>query len=177
MGLIMDRDQGGTQIPPGEKIRVKIREADLDWGEHGPQARLNLEVLTEKYRGERFTEWATLAQPRLDFVKNLRGKNYEDEKIAEILRQRGFEFKDIDEPEEAIRISDGGKMFNIAIACFDGNVDAINALDSIDDLLEALKGRTFVSLTRRCGQDDKYLGLVWDQVYTDPDADFGDIPF
>ncbi len=191
MGLITQRGEGGTSIPPGEKLRFGIKSAVEDWREHGPQAKLILEVLSDgPHKGETFSEWAKLAQPRLDFVRALRGKEYSDEKIAEILEERGFSFRDIDEPEEQLGLAEGGKMFNIAMAAFRGDRKAIDAFESIEDLFDALPGRTFVSITKARGKDDKYVGITWDMVYVDQDTDaednevppeneedFNDIPF
>src|SRR5215217_2361056 len=105
MGLITQRSEGGTKIPPGEKLRFGITSAVEDEGVHGPQAKLTLEVLSGKYKGETLLDWSKLSQPRLDFVKNLRKRDYSDEKIAEILRERGFDFEDIDEPEAGLGLS------------------------------------------------------------------------
>jgi len=177
MGLILQKSGGGGTIPPGEKVPFRIVEAYEDWGDHGPQARFELEVPHGEYKGTTITEWASLAQPRTDFVKALRGKNYDDEAIADILRKRGFEFDAIDEPESEIGLSSGGKLFNIAMCAFGGRMDYIDSMESVEALLEALKGRTFVSVTKNRGTDGKYTGITWDQVYTDDEADFDDIPF
>ena len=170
MVLITGRRESGASIPPGEKLRFGIKKAVEDWGEHGPQVRFTLEVLDGKYRGETITDWAGLAQPRLDFVCNLRKKDYSDEKIEEILRDRDFEFDEIDEPEKALGVSDGGKLFNICMAAFDGDVDAIRSFGDIPTLLDALVGKSFVSITRARGSSGKYVGTTWDQIYTDTPA-------
>jgi hypothetical protein len=186
MGLIMQRSDGGTQIPLGEKLRFGIQQAVEDWGDHGPQARLTLEVLEGKHKGETLLDWSKLAQPRLDFVRNLRNKNSSDEKIAEILDQRGFEFEDIDEPETKLGLSEDGKLYNICKAAFKGDVKTVNSFESIDDLLKALEERSFVSITKARGTTGKYSGITWDQIYVDaaaeaaedPEEDyFEDIPF
>jgi hypothetical protein len=177
MGLIAQRSEGGSQVPPGEKIRFGIKSVVEDWGQHGPQAKFELKVLGGEHEGATIFDWASLAQPRLDFVKALRNKDYTDEKIAEILRERGFEFEDIDEPEDDVKVGDTGKLMNILMATFDGDVEAIDSFESIAELLEALEGRSFVSITKRRGKSGDYVGITWDQVYTDPDADFDDIPF
>jgi hypothetical protein len=176
MGLIAQRSEGGAQIPPGEKLRFRINSAVEDWGEHGPQAELELEVLDGEHKGSTLLDWSKLAQPRLDFVKNLREKGYEEEKIVEILRRRGYEFDDIDEPEDGLLVADGGKLFNIALAAFNGNVKQIDSFESIDDLLGALVGRSFVSITKKRGKTGDCVGITWDQIYTDPEKDFDDIP-
>ena len=193
MVLITGRRESGTSIPPGEKLRFGIKKAVEDWGEHGPQAKFTLEVLDGQYRGETIMDWAGLAQPRLDFVRNLRKKGYEDEKIEEILRDRGFEFDEVDESEEELGTSDGGKLFNICMAAFDGDVEAIGSFDDVPSLLDGLVSKSFVPITRARGSSGKYVGTTWDQIYTDaparkdagspeptdPDTeeDFDDIPF
>ena len=187
MGLITQRSESGTKIPPGEKLRFGIVTAVEDEGIHGPQAKLSLEVLSGKYKGETLLDWSKLSQPRTDFVRNLRNKDYSDEKIAEILRERGFEFNRIDEPEEELGLSEGGKLYNICVAAFHGDVDTINSFSSIDDLLRALEGKSFVSISKARGADGKYTGITWDQIYVDtgaeeasvedPEEDFDDIPF
>ena len=176
MGLISGRETN-ADIPPGTRVRLKIDAAKVDWGEHGPQARLDHTVLDGEYKGQSFRDWAAIAQPRLDFVKNLRKKEYSDEKIAEILRQRGFKFEEIDEYEEEMGVADGGKLFKVATARFDGDVGRIDSFGSVEELLAALEGGSIVAVTKRRGKDDKYVGLVWDMIYTDPDANFDDIPF
>jgi hypothetical protein len=184
MGLITQRSEGGTQIPPGEKLRFRIKSAEEDWGIHGPQAAMVLEVLDGEYKGQTLRDWSKLSQPRLDFVKALRNKDYSDEKIGEILRNEGFEFRSIDDDEEDLRVSNGGKLFNIAIAAFQGDLKAVDAYKTIDDLLEALVGKSFMSITKARGTDGKYTGITWDMIYTDPEASdaeaeeaFDDLPF
>jgi hypothetical protein len=178
MGLIAQRSQdSGADIPPGERIRFAIRKAVEDWGDHGPQVKMSLEALDGKYKGTTITDWSALTQPRTDFVAALRNKDYSDEKIAEILQDRGFEFDDIDEPEEEVKIGETGKLMNILMAAFDGNLKAIDSAPSIPALLEALEDRSFVSITKKRGKDKKYTGITWDQIYVDPEADFDDIPF
>jgi hypothetical protein len=172
MGLITQRSEGGAQIPPGEKLRFGIKSAAEDWGDHGPQAKFELKVLDGEHEGDTILDWSKLAQPRLDFVRALRGKDYDDKAIAEILRERGYEFEDIDEPEDELMIADGGKLFNICMAAFDGQVKVIDSFDTITDLLDALVGRSFVSITKKRGKNGDYVGITWDMIYPDPDADF-----
>jgi hypothetical protein len=184
MGLITQRAESGGKIPPGEKLRFGIRSAVEDWGIHGPQAKMTLEILDGEYKGTTTIDWSKLAQPRLDFVRALRNKDYTDNKIAEILQERGFEFEDIDEEEEELMVANGGKLYNICIAAFDGDMEAINSFATIGELLEGLKGKSFVSITKSRGADGKYTGITWDMIYTDPKAGaedpeegFEDIPF
>jgi hypothetical protein len=189
MGLITQRNEGGAKIPPGEKLRFGIVSAVEDEGTHGPQAKLTLEVLSPgKYKGETILDWSKLSQPRTDFVKNLRNKDYSDETIAQILTERGFDFNDIGEPETALGVAWGGKLYNICMAAFHGDADTIDAYGSIDELLAALEGKSFVSITKARGADGKYTGITWDQVFVDTESseavgegpdeeDFEDAPF
>jgi hypothetical protein len=184
MGIITQRSEGGAKIPPGEKLRFRIKSAEEDWGIHGPQAAMVLEVLDGEYKGQTLRDWSKLSQPRLDFVKALRNRDYDDEKIAEILRNEGFEFKSIDDDEQDLGVSNGGKLYNIAMAAFQGDLKAVDAYKTIDDLLEALVGKSFVSITKARGADGKYIGITWDQIFVDPEAgdedpegDFDDLPF
>ena len=57
------RRAGGSKIPPGEKIRVKVKKAVEDEGNHGPQLKLDLETLgPKKFKGIEFPEWAKVAE-------------------------------------------------------------------------------------------------------------------
>ncbi len=170
MGLIMKRKEDGAKIPAGEKLSFRITDTRRDDGDFGPQARLELEAATGKYKGATLTEWAKLAQPRTDFVQALRRKDYSDEKIAEILVDRGFVFDDIDEYEDEVKVGQTGKLMNICMAAFHGDLDAIDGLESIEDLLEELKSKSFQSITKARGAEGKYTGITWDMIYPDPVA-------
>jgi hypothetical protein len=176
MGLVKRSGGGGSKIPSAEKIKCLIEKAIEDEGDYGPQGQLNLRVVGGEYDGEQLTEWCKLAQPRLNRVKALREEGLADKAIAKSLQKSGFEFKKIDEPEEP-GVADGGKLFNICMAAFDGNVEAIDSFKSVSDFLKALEGRTFISITKKRGKSGDYVGITWDQIFTDPDADFDDIPF
>jgi len=167
MGLITQKNEGGTQIPAGERLRSRINSAKEEWGMHCPQAEMTLEVLEGPYKGQTFPDWSKLAQPRLDFVKALRDKGYEDDKIAQILKQRGFRFRQIDEEEPNLAVSNGGKLFNICMAAFDGDMEAVDSFESVDALLDALEGRSFISITKTRGKEGKYTGITWDMIYPD----------
>ncbi len=190
MGLIMKRKEDGAKIPAGEKLSFRITDAKRDDGDYGPQARLELEVVSGKYKCSTLIEWAKLAQPRTDFVEALRRKDYTDEKIAEILVDRGFVFDDIDEYEEEVKVGQTGKLMNICMAALHGDLAAIDGLGSIANLLEELKGKSFQSITKARGTDGKYTGITWDMIYPAPateasteapvdesEEDFEDIPF
>src|SRR4051794_17273847 len=157
----------GASIPPGEKLRFRITEAKRDDGDFGAQVKMVLEVVDGEYKGETIFDWSKLAQPRTDFVKNLRNKKYDDDEIVEILRQKGYKFEEIDELEEEAKVGETGKLMNIAMASFCGDLEAIDSPGSIEELLSALEGKTFVSITKVRGEGGKYPGITWDMVYPD----------
>ncbi len=77
-------------------------------------------------------------------------------------------------------VADGGKLFNVATAAF-RDPKKLEAFDGIDSLLEALVGKSFVSITKPRGSSGQYVGITWDMVYVDTEAeteeDLDDIPF
>ncbi len=77
-------------------------------------------------------------------------------------------------------VADGGKLFNIA-ACAFRDPKKLDSFYSVDDLVEGLVGRSFVSITKTRGSAGKYVGITWDMVYVDTEAeeaeDFSKIPF
>jgi hypothetical protein len=182
------RREEAAPLPDGEKLRFFIKKAVQDWGDYGPQAKFTLEVLGGQFAGETIIDWASLVQPRLNFVANLREKKdengerkYTDEKIAEILRDRGFEFARIDEPEDDVRFSENGKFHKICLSAYGDEAEKIHSFDDIDDLIESLVGRSLKAVTKRSGN---YTKIAWDMIYVDDEAaeetaeeDFENIPF
>jgi len=81
-------------------------------------------------------------------------------------------------------VADGGKLYNVAVAAFK-DPKVLDKLDSVDDLLDLLVDKSFVSITKPRGSSGKYVGITWDMVYVDTEADaesedeedFSDIPF
>ncbi len=77
-------------------------------------------------------------------------------------------------------VAEGGKLHNIAVAAF-RDPKRLDAFDSVDDLLEGLVGKSFVSITKTRGSAGKYVGITWDMVYVDAaaeeDEDFDDLPY
>ena len=67
--------------------------------------------------------------------------------------------------------------FNIA-ACALKDYKKLDSFDSIDDLIEGLVGKSFISVVKTRG---KYSGITWDMVYVDTaaeeDEDFDDLPY
>ncbi len=146
MGLVR-KAGGGSSIPAGEKLRLRIVSAEPDEGDHGPQAKFKLKVLEGSFKGEEIFEWAKVGQ---------------------------------DEATGVEYVADGGKLFNIA-ACAFGDPKKLDGFDSVDDLVEGLVGRSFVSITKPRGSAGKYVGITWDMVYVDAaaeeDKDFDDLPY
>jgi len=66
-------------------------------------------------------------------------------------------------------VADGGKLFNIA-ACAFKDPKKLDSFDSVDDLVEGLAGRSFVSITKPRGSAGKYVGCTWDMIYVDDKA-------
>lgn len=153
MGLV--KRSGGSKVPAGEKLRFRINRAVEDEGDHGPQVRLDLEVIGGEHRGEELREWCKVG---------------EDEETGEQY------------------VADGGKLYNVALACFEGNARILDSLESIEDLADALEGKSFVSITKPRGKNGDFVGITWDQVFVDQaaakkaaeqanDEDFDKIPF
>jgi hypothetical protein len=86
-----------------------------------------------------------------------------------------------DEESSEQYVADGGKLFNVAMACFEGNATFLDSLESIEDLADALVGKSFVSITKTRGKNGDYAGITGDMVYVDAerkhDEDFDNIPF
>ncbi len=77
-------------------------------------------------------------------------------------------------------VAEGGKLHNIAVCAF-RDPKRLDTFDSVDDLLEGLVGKSFVSITKTRGSAGKYVGITWDMVYVDTEAeeaeDFSKISF
>jgi hypothetical protein len=127
----------GTKIPAGEKLRFKILKAVEDEWDHGPQVRLDLEVLGGEYSGAEMREWCKVG---------------EDEEIGEQY------------------IADGGKLFNVAMACFEGNAKFLDSTESNEDLVDSLDSKRFVYITKARGKNGDYTGITWDMIYVDLSA-------
>lgn len=130
MGLV--KKAGGSKVPAGEKLRFRINKAVEDEGDHGPQVRLDLEVLGGEYGGAEMREWCKVG---------------EDEETGEQY------------------VADGGKLYNVAMACFEGNAKFLDSIESIEDLADALEGKSFISITKSRGKNGDFVGITWDMVY------------
>ena len=93
-----------------------------------------------------------------------------------------FEWCKIGQDEDTGKeyVADGGKLHNIAVSAF-RDPKRVDTFDSVDDLLAGLVGRSFVSITKTRGSSGQYVGITWDMVYVDTEAeteeDLDDIPF
>ena len=150
-----------TEVPAGIQTEFKIAQAIFDpKGQFGPCIELDNELTDEKYLGTTLKYWASVQQPRLDLVRKYRKDAMSDKLIAEALRERGFKFKKIDEPDE-MRIGRSGNLYKFLTAVTGsvrGAEDALDECDSFDELAERLVGGTFVGTTKR-SKDGKYVQL------------------
>jgi hypothetical protein len=101
-------------------------------------------------------------QVRLDL--GVLGGKYRGEELREWCKVA------LDEDTGEQYVADGGKLYNVALACFEGNAKFLDSLGSIDELAEALEGKSFVSITKPRGNTGQYVGITWDMVYVDQDA-------
>lgn len=116
--------------------------------------------------------------PQAKLKLKVLGGKYQGEEIFEWCKV-GY-----DEETGEEYVADGGKLFNIAVNAFK-DPKVLDKLDSVDDLLELLVDKSFVSITKPRGSSGKYVGITWDMVYVDNEAeaknedeeDFHSIPF
>ncbi len=111
--------------------------------------------------------------PQAKLKLKVLGGKYEGEEL--------FEWCKIGQDEKTGQeyVADGGKLYNIAINAF-RDPKVLDKLDSVDDLLELLVDKSFVSITKPRGSSGKYIGITWDMVYVDVEAeneeDFDSLP-
>ena len=67
-------------------------------------------------------------------------------------------------------VADGGKLYNVAVSAL-RDPKRLDVFGSVDDLLAGLVGRSFVSITKMRGSVGKYVGITWDMVYVDTEAE------
>jgi len=145
-----------ADINEGTQVEVEIVDATYDEeGRFGAAVELTLEVQTPtEHAGDTILSTFGLSQPRLNKVRNLRADGLDDEAIAGVLRNKGFEFENIDEPETPKL---GGALLRIVKACYNADARAVRKLlaecSTFDDLAEALIGRRFVATTRKDKND------------------------
>ena len=145
-----------ADINEGTQVEVEVTDATYDpEGRFGPAIELDLEVLRPSaHAGDTILSTFSLSQPRLSKVRDLRDDGLDDETIAKVLEQKGFEFETMDEPETPKL---GGALLRIVKACNDEDARAIKKLldecNTFHDLADALIGGSFVATTRK-GKND-----------------------
>jgi hypothetical protein len=141
-----------ADIKEGSQVEVEVADATYDAeGRFGPAVELALEVrVPEAHAGDSILSTFGLSQPRLSKVRDLRADGLDDEAIASVLRNKSFEFENIDDPDTPKL---GGALLRIVKACYNEDARAVKKLlkecDSFNDLADALIGRRFVATTRK----------------------------
>jgi hypothetical protein len=140
-----------ADINEGTQVTAQIADAIYDEeGRFGPAVELSLDVLKPSaHAGETVMSTFGLSQPRRSKVRDLRADGLDDEAIATVLENKGFEFESIDDPKTPKL---GGALLRIVKACYNEDARAVKKLleecDTFDDLANALVGRRFVFTTR-----------------------------
>lgn len=141
-----------ADIKEGSQVEVEVADATYDAeGRFGPAVELALDVrVPEAHAGASILSTFGLSQPRLSKVRDLRADGLDDEAIASVLRNKNFEFENIDDAETPKL---GGALLRIVKACYNEDARAVKKLlkecDSFNDLADALIGRRFVATTRK----------------------------
>jgi hypothetical protein len=152
---------GAIEIPAGTQAEFAVKAAAFDEkGKYGPAVELDLNFVTEQYYGVPLKYWARVQQPRLDLVRKWRGDGMSDNLIKEALKERGFKFKKIDEPDKMV-VGKGGNLYKILVAGT-GSPRAADALlaevDSFDELAERMANFRFIGTTKKSA-DGQYVQL------------------
>jgi len=140
-----------AEIREGTQIMVQVVDATYDpEGRFGPAVELELEVAKPPaHPGETLYSTFSLSQPRLNKVRALRDDGLDDESIASVLRNKKFQFEEIDDPETPKL---GGALLRIVKATYNADARAVkkllNECDTFHELADALIGRHFVATTR-----------------------------
>lgn len=177
-----------ADINEGTQVEVVIADATYDEeGRFGPAVELVLDVLKPSaHEGNTILSTFGLSQPRLSKVRDLRNDGFDDEAIKTALEKKGFQFKDIDDPETP-RL--GGALLRVVKACYNADPRAVKQLleecDTFHDLANALIGKRFVATTRKDkndytrldGKGEFYRVMTPAQSEVEEDQDFSDIPF
>jgi hypothetical protein len=141
-----------AEIAGGTQLRWRIANAEFrPYGKFGPEVTLKLEVANPDHAGVETIYSAAIQRPRLDKVARLEKEGLKPKAIAEILREQGYHFDKIDEPD-TLSVARGGNLYKILLAsCGGDRVRAELALqkcDGFDELAEKLVGGTFVGTTK-----------------------------
>src|SRR5215210_2155672 len=162
-----------TEVPDGTQVRWAIKDAIFEPdGIYGPDLELALDIVTDEYIGTSTKYWAKIQQPRLDKVRKLRKEGLDDKTIATALRNQGFEFHRIDEPDERV-IGRGGALYSILLARCGGDRRAAEKVlqncDTFEDLADSLKDGVFVGTTKLT--KDGYVRLdATEEIYPDKEG-------
>jgi hypothetical protein len=116
----------------------------------------------------------------------LRDDGLDDETIAKVLEKKGFQFKNIDDPETPKL---GGALLRVVKVCYNADPRAVKKLleecDTFHDLANALIGKRFVATTRKDkndytrldGKGEFYRVMAPAQAEAEEDEALSDIPF
>jgi hypothetical protein len=129
----------------------------VDDATYNPEERFGAEIAFElgvvkpaEHQGTTILSSLGLSQPRLNKVRNLRADKISDQEIARSLREKGFEFTEIDE-DEPPRL--GGTIKKIVKAALGEDPAAykklINSLNDFHELAAWLVGKEFIGTTRK----------------------------
>jgi len=158
-----------ADIPAGTQTRFKVLKAEYkEDGRFGPEVKMELDSLNPEHPGMVISS-ASLSRPRLDKVDKLRKEGLSDKVIAETLREKGFKFKKLDEPDKVV-FSDGSFLYKVVKACHRGDMGPVTAAKDFTEMAQTIVNKTFVATTRKDKNDRTRLdGKA--EVYPDMDAD------
>src|SRR5215213_4411530 len=116
-----------ADITEGTQVEVLIADATYDAeGRFGPCVELALEVQKPSaHRGDTILSTFSLSQPRLSKVRDLRADGLGDAAIADVLRNKNFQFETIDDPEPPKL---GGALLRIVMATYNEDARTIKGL-------------------------------------------------
>jgi hypothetical protein len=150
---------GGEFPPNGIQARFRIDEATFrPETRFSPDIELSLSMIDKAYFGTPARFWVRLSQPRLDRVRKLRSEGTSDTLIKEILKEQGYTFTKVDEPEDP-QVNRGGNTYKTLVAVCGGSYaeseKVLDEIDSYDELAAFFKGKTFVATIRLKERDGK----------------------
>jgi hypothetical protein len=143
----------------------------------GPDIELSLDMVDEKYFGTPAKFWVSVQQPRLDLVRKWRKDKMKDKTIAQELRDRGFEFNKIDDPDEMV-VGRGGNLYQTLVAVCGGDrqkaEEVLDRVESFEELAEYFVDKGFVATTKiktknaDSGEERKFVNIDGqEEIYPD----------